>query len=136
MIEKISEDIKNAMKSKEKERLNALRYLKSMLLENKTSKAPKPDLDVTAALQKKLKDSIQTFPENSPEREQLAKEIAIIGEYLPKPLERDDVIKLIQEIKEKLTNPNMGMVMKELTPQIKGRFDGKEASQLVTDLLK
>ncbi|MBG08921.1 MAG: glutamyl-tRNA amidotransferase, partial [Halobacteriovoraceae bacterium] len=46
MFDQVTSDIKEAMKAKEKERLNALRYLKSLLLENKTSGKPKPEIDV------------------------------------------------------------------------------------------
>ena len=46
MMDQINLDIKEAMKSKDKQRLNALRYLKSKLLENKTAKQPKAELDV------------------------------------------------------------------------------------------
>lgn len=136
MLEKIGEDIKNAMKNKEKEKLNALRYLKSMLLENKTSKSPKPDLDVISALHKKLKDSKESYPLGSEEQTNIEREISIIAEYLPTPLTKEEVTSIIKSIIDKQSAPNMGMVMKELTPQIKGRFDGKEASQMVNEILK
>ena len=43
---------------------------------------------------------------------------------------------MIEDIKSSMTAPNMGAIMKVLSPQIKGRFDGKEASQMVNDALK
>ena len=52
-------------------------------------------------------------------------------EFLPKALSEEEVSRLIEEIKKSQDNPNMGSIMKELTPRIKGRFDGKLASQMV-----
>jgi uncharacterized protein YqeY len=50
--------------------------------------------------------------------------------YLPKAMEESEVVALIQDIKAKGAK-DMGAIMKELQPQIKGRFDGKRASDLV-----
>ncbi len=136
MFELISNAIKEAMKSKDKERLETLRYLKSMLIENKTSVKPKEEMDVVIAHVKKMKDSILNFPEGSELREKTMREVTILSEYLPAQLDEAAVVKMIKEIKSALSNPNMGMIMKELTPKIKGQFDGKRASQLVQEALK
>ena len=65
MLDRVNTQIKEAMKSQDKARLSALRMLKSTLLENKTSKAPKPEADVAIAHVKKLRDSLASFPEES-----------------------------------------------------------------------
>ena len=62
MFELITDDIKKAMLAREKERLDALRYFKSMLIENKTSKTPIGEMDVLIKHVKKLKDSLENFP--------------------------------------------------------------------------
>ncbi|MBL7664080.1 MAG: GatB/YqeY domain-containing protein [Bacteriovoracaceae bacterium] len=131
MFEQINEDIKTAMKNKDKVKLEALRYLKAMLIENKTSGAPKPEQDVVIAHAKKLKDSIATYPEGHEQREKIIAEIACLKDYLPTQMSKADVVALINSIKAKQSNPNMGTIMKELSPQIKGKFDGKEANDLV-----
>ena len=136
MFDRINEDIKTAMKAREKDRLEALRYLKAMLLENKVSKAPKPELDVIIAHVKKLADSISVYPEGSPQQEKIRIEITFLKPYMPEALDEEGVANLIKEIISGMDNPNMGMVMKELSPQIKGRFDGKKASQMVIAALK
>jgi len=130
MIEKLNGDIKDAMKKGEKERLDAIRYLKSMLLENKTSKKPMPEIDVIIAHSKKLKDSLASFPEGNEIRAKTEKEITFLAVYLPEQMGEDDVKKIIKEIMAKGAN-NVGMIMKELTPQIKGKFDGKLANDFV-----
>ncbi|RLA62716.1 MAG: GatB/YqeY domain-containing protein [Epsilonproteobacteria bacterium] len=136
MFNRINEDIKTAMKAKDKGRLDAIRYLKAMLIENKVSKSPKPELDVVVSYVKKLKDSIGLFPEGSDQRAKTELEITFLTPYMPEELKEEGVANLIKEIIQGLDNPNMGMVMKELSPKIKGRFDGKKASQMVIAALK
>ena len=135
MQERINNDIKDAMKKREQGRLDALRFMKSKLIENNTSKAPKADLDVIIAHYKTLKDSIDTFPEGDKHREQIAIELKFIEPYMPKSMDENEVKNIIRNIISAMPSPNMGIVMKELSPQIKGRFDGKRANELVKELL-
>jgi len=132
----ISEQIKAAMKAQDKVRLNVLRYLKKLFIENDTSGNPKPELDIVIAYAKKIKDSIVMYPDGSPQQNGLREEVKILDEFLPKALTKNEVQKMIEYIKSTMTAPNMGAIMKVLSPQIKGRFDGKEASQMVNDSLK
>jgi len=131
MFDKIQNDIKTAMKEKNKDRLGALRYLKSLLLENKVSKKPIAELDVLTSYLKKLKGNIDSFPEGHEQREKGETEHLILSEYAPKPLSESEVIGFIQEIIKESPDMAFGQVMKELSPQIKGRFDGKKATDLV-----
>jgi len=135
LIDQINQDIKTAMKAKEKETLQALRYLKSMLMENSTSQKPVTEIDVVIKHDKKLKDSLTNFPAKHPMHQQTLKEIEVMKQFLPRPLSKEEVQAMIDEIKGKIDGPNMGAIMKELQPQIKGRFAGKLASQMVKDSL-
>ena len=130
MISKINDDIKDAMKKGEKERLDAVRYLKSMLLENKTSKKPIAEIDVAIAHCKKLKDSLASFPDGNELKNKTEREIQFLAVYLPSQMGEDEVKAIIKTIIQNGAN-NMGMIMKELTPQIKGHFDGKMANDFV-----
>lgn len=136
MLDKINADIKEAMKAKDKEKLQCLRYVKSMLTENATSKKPVPEMEVVIKHHKKLKDALDMYPDGHAMKEQAEKEIVIVEEYLPKQMTDEEVGNLIDQIISNLESPNMGGVMKELSPQIKGKFDGKKASQLVMTKLK
>ena len=131
MIEQINADIKKAMKNKEKAKLNALRFFKSKLLENKTSKKPLPPQDVLIAHHKKLTESMKVFPEHSDKKKELVREISFITPYMPSPLNETQVQEMIDQIVSEKDNPSMGLVMKALQEKIKGRFDGKEAAVLV-----
>jgi uncharacterized protein len=132
----VSEQIKDAMRAKDKVRLNVLRYLKKLFIENDTAKKAQPELEIVISYAKKIKDSISMYPDGSEQQDGIKKEVEILNEFLPKQLEKADVEKIINDIKAGLENPNMGAIMKELSPQIKGKFDGKEASQMVQAALK
>lgn len=133
--EQISKDIIGAMKNKEKEKLEALRYLKSLFIQNNTAVKPTDDQSVLISHVKKLQDSLSSFPDGNEIKIKTQKEIEIISQYMPKPLTQNEVEMIIKTIKAKLEKPNMGDIMKELTPQIKGKFDGKLASDLVKQSL-
>lgn len=132
----VSEQIKAAMKARDKIRLNALRYLKKLFIENDTSKKPQAEMDIIISYTKKVKDSITMYPEGSDQRKDLEAEVAVLSEFLPKQLSSDEVQAMIDEIKASQENPNMGSLMKELQPKTKGQFDGKQLSQMVMASLK
>jgi len=129
-MEKVNNDIKEAMKSKQQERLDALRMLKAEYIKNNTSPKPTDELSVTVAHAKRLSDSLEMYEKGTSAYEKILKEMEVLKDYLPKELNEAEVVALIAEIKAKGAK-DMGSIMKELQPQIKGRFDGKRASDLV-----
>lgn len=132
MFDQITDDIKKAMIAKDKERLDALRYFKSMLIENKTSaKAAAPEMDILIKHVKKLKDSLENFPPENEIRKKTEREIAILSEYMPKQLDEATVKGYIADIIKANPGVNAGLVMKDLSPKIKGQFDSKLANELV-----
>ena len=135
LFEKITEDIKQAMIAKDKDRLDALRGLKALMIENKTSKAPVSEMDVVINCVKKLKGSLDAFPAGHEIRLKTEKEIDILSAYMPKQLSETEVREIIKNIISANPGANQGIIMKELTPKIKGQFDGKAASELVKSLL-
>ncbi len=134
--EQINEGIKLAMKARDKTRLNALRYVKKLFIENDVSGNPKPEIDIVISYAKKVKDSADLYPDDSEAKKEIYAEHKVLSEFLPKSLDQQEVKDLIDQIKGNLDSPNMGEIMKHLQPQIKGRFDGKLASQMVKDALK
>lgn len=133
MFEKITEDIKKAMLAKDKDRLNALRFYKSMLIENKTSKTPIDEMDVLIKHVKKLKDSLINFPAGSDLYLGTEREIAVLSDYMPAELSTEEVVREIKAILTAHPGLNVGLVMKELSPKIKGKFDSKKAMDLVKE---
>ena len=131
MMDRVSEDIQTAMKAKDKTRLNVLRFVKKLLIENKTAKQVIPELDVVIKYAKQLNDSLTQFPVESEQYKETQAELVVLKEYLPGPMSETEVQKIIDEIKQANPSANMGLIMKELGPHIKGRFDGKKASDMV-----
>ena len=128
--EQVTNDIKEAMKAKDNARLGALRMLKAAFIHNNTSVKPLDDMSVAISHVKKLSDSLEMFPAGSEQRIQTEAEIAALKGYLPASMDESEVVKIIADIKSRGAK-DMGAIMKELQPQIKGRFDGKRASDLV-----
>lgn len=123
------------MKAKAKTRLNVLRFIKKLLIENETAKKPIAEDHIVISYAKKTRDSIAMYPEGSDQIVEIEAELKVLEEFLPKQLTEEEVIKMISDIKSELDSPNMGAVMKVLSPKIKGQFDGKKASQLVQSAL-
>lgn len=130
LMDKVNNDIKEAMKAKQQERLDALRMLKAEFIKNNTAAKPTDELSITVAHAKRLQDSLEMYTAGTDAYEKIVKEHAVIKEYLPAAMEESEVVALIQTIKANGAK-DMGAIMKELQPQIKGRFDGKRASELV-----
>lgn len=135
MMNRVSEEIKEAMKSKDKARLDALRMLKSALIENNTSAKPKAEAEVAIAHVKKLKDSLESFPAGSPEVAKIQAEISCLSAYLPQPMSKEQLEKLVRDLISSNPDADFGQIMKSVAPEIKGRFDGREATDIIKSLL-
>ncbi|MBZ5640860.1 MAG: GatB/YqeY domain-containing protein [Acidobacteriia bacterium] len=148
--DRIGEDMKAAMKSGEKDRLGVLRMMRAKVLEVEVASREKQgrdhqatDVEVVEALSsyaKQRKDSIEAFRQAGREdlasREQI--ELAIVREYLPRPLTDDEVraivVEAIAEAGAKSAK-DMGAVMKLVMPRVKGSADGKKVQEIVRSLL-
>ena len=144
LVVKINEDMKNAMKSQDKERLGVIRLLKSAMqltsIEKKHELSDEEVIDVLSKQIKMRKDSVAEFSKAN--RMDLAnqyeKEIDILMTYMPEQLSLEDVISIIDEVIKEV-NPTsqkqMGLVMKEVTPKVKGKFDMGEVSKIIRERL-
>lgn len=130
MMDQVNNDIKEAMKAKQQERLDALRMLKAEYIKNNTAAKPTDELSITIAHAKRLADSLEMYQAGTEAHSKILKEMEVIKAYLPKAMDEAEVVKLINDIKAKGAK-DMGSIMKELQPLIKGKFDGKRASDLV-----
>ena len=144
--EKIMEGIKTAMKSKDKEKLEALRAVKSAILLAKTEKGGQPLLDEkaeTALLQKLVKqrkESADIFLQQNRKElyEKEMQEAEIIASFLPEQWPDD---RLESELKSIIAETgatgmsDMGKVMGIATKKLAGRADGKRISTMVRKLL-
>ena len=144
LTEQINEDVKAAMKNQDKEKLNVIRMVKSALQLAKINlKHDLSDEEAIDVIEKQIKmrnDSIEEF--TKAKRDDLVKqykdEINILKAYMPEQLKKEEVIKIINDAFAKInpTSPKqMGLIMKSVTPQVKGRYDMKEISSIIKEKL-
>ena len=141
----VMQQLKAAMKSKDKLALDSLRAIKSELLLLETSGGDgevteDQELKILQKMVKQRKDSAATFIEQG--REDLAEpEIAqakIISKFLPKQMNEDEVKEIIQKIVSQTganSMADMGKVMGMASKELAGKSDGKTISDIVRSLL-
>jgi uncharacterized protein len=142
--DQIGEDIKAAMKAKDKVRLETVRSIKKVILEKETSVRPsgqdaltkEQEIEVLTQLAKQRRDSIAQYKQAG--REDLAEnesqELAIIEEYLPAQLSEEEVEAVIDALIAKVgatSAKDMGKVMGPAMKELKGKADGAKVQALV-----
>jgi len=146
LFDQISNDIKEAMKARDKVRLETLRNIKKVFLEAKTAPGANDELSDDAALKilqklaKQGKESAATFSQQN--RQDLADgelaQVAVIEEYLPKPLTDEEIEAVVKDIIAQVgatSMKEMGKVMGVASKQMAGKADGGKISQIVKKLL-
>lgn len=143
--EKINADIKSAMLAKEKEKLNALRAIKSALLLLKTEKGggeitEELELKTLQKLAKQRKESAETY--RAQNRIDLAieeeEQLAVIAQYLPQQLSVEEITASLQEliVENGIGGVrDMGKLMGLATKKFAGKADNKVVSEIVKSLL-
>ena len=146
LFDQISEDIKSAMKARDKVRLETLRNIKKVFLEAKTAPGANDTLDDADALKiiQKLaklgRESAATFAQQN--RQDLADaemaQVAVIEEYLPRQLSEEEIEAEVREIIAATgasTMKDMGRVMGLASKKMAGKADGRMISTVVKRLL-
>jgi uncharacterized protein YqeY len=142
----ISEDIKNAMKAKDKVKLETLRNIKKVFLEAKTAPGANDTLSDDAALKimqklvKQGKDSATLYQEQG--RQDLADaelaQVAVIETYLPKQMSAEELEEALKAIIAEVCAEgpkDMGKVMGTATKKLAGLAEGRAISAKVKELL-
>lgn len=144
-VERIEEDLKNAMKAQEREKTGALRMVKAALhnrkIEKRSELTEEEAVSVLVSMVKQRRDSIEQFTAGG--RLDLAEkeksEIGIIELYLPEQLDEEAVAALVREavtVSGAKSVKEMGKVMAVLMPKVKGKADGKLVNNLVRSMLE
>lgn len=147
LSEKIADQMKQAMKARDADRLSALRQIKSELgkaeLDGGKALDDAAAQDVLKRLAKQRRESIESFRQGG--REEMARkeegELAIILEFLPAELSASDIDRIIDETIASLGSPDpakMGQVVGAVMKALKatgGLFDGKAVNQRVRERL-
>ena len=142
----ISNDLKEAMKAKDKVALDTLRNIKKALLEAKTAPGAGDSVDdatatkIISKLAKQGRESAELFAsQNRPElaAEELA-QVAVLEKYLPKQMSDEELTAALKSIIAEVgasTPQEMGKVMGVATKKLAGMADGKAISAKVRELL-
>lgn len=145
MVEKLKQDMIEAMKQKDKERLIVIRMVKAALDKERIDKKVEINddllIDVVNKQIKMRNDSITEFKKAN--RMDLVEknmfELDVLKKYLPEQLSEQEVEKIIDEIFDMVkptSQKDMGKVMKEVTPKLKGKADMKFVSELIKEKLQ
>ena len=146
LFDQISEDIKTAMKARDKVRLETLRNIKKVFLEAKTAPGANDTLTdadalkIIAKLAKQGKETAKTYSDAG--RQDLADaelaQVEVLESYLPKQLSQEEIEAEVKRIIAEVgatSMKEMGKVMGSASKQLAGKADGRVISEIVKKLL-
>jgi len=142
--ERLKEDMKAAMKAKDKERLSVIRMLQSLIKNAEIDKRGElTDEEIVSLLMKYAKqrrESIELYEKGGRQDlvEKEKRELQIVESYLPKQMDEDEIRELVAKVIEEVgaSSPkDIGKVMQAVMPKVKGRADGSVVNKIVRELL-
>jgi len=145
LTEKIQQDMKAALKEKDREKLSTLRMilnaLKNAQIEERGELSEEKELQVISSYAKGIKESIEQFEKGGREDlvEKERRELEIVMSYLPKQLSEDEITQEVQKVISELeaSGPrDIGRVMGEMMKRFRGRVDGKVVNRIVSEMLR
>lgn len=142
--QKLSDDLKQAIRGRDKLRSSVIRLIMAAIKNAEIAKqASLDEADILGIITKEArqrKESIEAFRQG--DRQDLVAqeeaELAILKEYLPRQMSRDEIIAYARKVIDQVgaQGPrDKGKVMTQLIPQLKGKADGREINAVVTELL-
>lgn len=144
LLEKINNDMITYMKSKDSFSLGVIRMVKGAIqLEKINKKRDLTDDEVISVISKQIKmrnDSINEFAKVNREDliEQNKKEIALLSTYMPAQLSELEINKIIDDAFNTVnptSSKDMGLIMKEVSPKLKGKADMGKVNNIIKDRL-
>ncbi|MEK4537469.1 GatB/YqeY domain-containing protein [Peribacillus sp. FSL K6-1552] len=140
LLERLNNDMKQAMKNKEKDKLSVIRMLKASIqneaLKLRQDLTDDEELTVLSRELKQRKDSLQEF-ENAGRSDLVDKvrtELVYVEAYMPEQLSEEEISKIVKKTIEEVnatSKADMGRVMGALMPKVKGKADGSLVNNLV-----
>ena len=142
--EKLNTDLKAAMRARDELRMLVLRTLLSSMNYAEIAKQKKLDdggvIEVIGKEIKQRRESIEAYEKGN--RKDLADkekaEMAVLQEYMPAQMSGEEITAIVEKVIAEVgaKGPgDKGKVMQKLMPQVKGKADGNEVNNIVTDLL-
>ncbi|API89565.1 hypothetical protein BKP56_09990 [Marinilactibacillus sp. 15R] len=140
VLEELNQDMKVAMKAKDRESLTTIRMLKSALQNEQINKGDEltedEELTVLAREKKQRVESLNEFKDADRKDlvEKLEKELSIVDQYLPEQLSEQEIFQIVRDTVEQTgadSMKDMGKVMGAVLPKVKGKADGSLVSSIV-----
>ncbi|MFY1068419.1 GatB/YqeY domain-containing protein [Enterococcus sp. AD013-P3] len=145
LLSTLNDDMKTAMRAKDKERLAVIRMLKASL-QNEEIKVghelnADEELTILSREMKQRRDSLTEFEKAGRDdlSEKVKVEIAIVEEYLPAQLTDEEIRDIVKQAIAKTgatSAKEFGKVMSAVMPQVKGKADGNQVNAIVKELLQ
>jgi uncharacterized protein YqeY len=144
LIAQIEDDLREAMRSRDDARRDALRLILSSLRSaEKELQRPLHDDEELQVLQRERKrraEAAEAFRAGGREEQAAAEELelAVLEEFMPEPLSEDDLEEIVDDVIAEVGATSMrdlGRVMADVMPQVAGRADGSVVSQIVREKL-
>ena len=144
ILNQLNEDMKTAMRAKERDKLTTIRMIKASIQNEEIKKgAELNDEEILAILSREKKQRLESFAEfEKAGREDLTKkltaELEVVEKYLPEQLSDEEVRTLVKETIAEVgaeSMQDMGTVMSNVMPKLQGRADGGQVNTMVRELL-
>ncbi|MED2488785.1 hypothetical protein COA05_03385 [Bacillus thuringiensis] len=144
LLGRLNDDMKQAMKNKQKEKLTVIRMVKAALqnegIKLQHTLTEEEEVTVLAREVKQYKDSLLEFKKAGREDlvNKLQSEIQILSAYLPEQLTEEELVDVIKQVISEVganSKADMGKVMTAVMPKVKGKTDGSLVNKLVIQLL-
>jgi uncharacterized protein len=144
LIGEIEDELKDAMKARDAERRDALRLilnaLKSSEKELQRPLSEEEELQVLQRERKRRVEAAEAFRSGGREEQAAAEdfELEVLEEFMPEPLSEDEIDEIVDDVIAEVGATSMadlGRVMADVMPQIAGRADGSQVSQIVREKL-
>ena len=142
--QKLSDDLKQALRDRDRCRISVIRLIMSAVHNTEIAKrAPLEESDILGVVAKEAKqrkESIEAFKQGDRQDlvDQEEAELAILKEYLPEQMSRDDIVAAARKVIDEVGAQSLqdkGRVMGKLIPQLKGRAEGQVINTVVAELL-
>ncbi|HBO46732.1 MULTISPECIES: GatB/YqeY domain-containing protein [Pediococcus] len=144
LVQTITDDMKTAMKARDKDTLSVIRMIKAALMNEKVKVnhelSDEEAQTVIAREYKQRKESIEEFKKGN--RDDLVKgteaELKIVGKYMPQQLSKEEIEKIVADTIASVgasSTSDLGKVMGAVMPKVKGKADGKLVNQAVKSQL-
>lgn len=143
--QRLLDDMKAAMKNKDKDRLSVIRMLRAAVLNEEKNKGRElNDDEIIEVLSREAKKRREAIPDyekggRQDQVDKLKDEIEIVMEYLPEQLSEEEIQQIVRNTIKELgaeSMKDMGKVMGKLMTQLKGKADGKVVNKIVRQFLQ